>query len=524
VKWPALLYPTFNSDSSIDSAFFAYAGELLRNGGIPYVSYWDHKPPLIHLINAAALTLSAGHVGGVWFANLAALLAALVLGYQALRRGFGVLGAMLGITFFAFSLPGILAVNLTEGYVLPIQWATVLLLVSWRSDDQKSRSLGFWLGVLGALGFLLRANLIGAAVSVALVLSMVLLSERRTRTWLRFVLGGIAGAILVGATVVAILALQGALEAFWDQVFHYNFLYAATSWKQRITAAYHGVERLRVYSPLVLPFAGWILAAYRLGKDRSHPRYAAYLLALVWLPIELLLASTSGRPYGHYFMTLFPPLSWLTAVVAAELVPTAAKGLSGARAVHSTRTVLALLVAVAILPVVYTARDLAATGLPKDRMQQVSPTVEYIRRHSGTNDKIFVWGHAADVYFFSGREPASRFIYPLPLLTPAYADSALIQSFLDELRTSVPSIIIDARGNAAAGEDLVPPLGRWDPEWRHPDPRQTEWKYESWWTMTPALKDFYGFVAENYVVADSVGPMKWAVYVRSPSSSAPPHR
>ncbi|MDQ3308607.1 MAG: hypothetical protein M3497_00590, partial [Gemmatimonadota bacterium] len=205
VGWPALIYRTFVSNSSIDSAFFALAGDLLRSGGTPYVTYWDHKPPLIHLINAAGLTLSGGHVWGVWFMSLTAVLTALGLGYRALRHAFGVPGALLGITYFVFSLPGILAFNLTEWYALPLQWASVLLLVRWNPDSNRDFFLGFGLGILATLGFLLRANLIGAAVSVGLALSVVLLFRGRIVSWLRLVAGATTGVLLVAAALLVYL-------------------------------------------------------------------------------------------------------------------------------------------------------------------------------------------------------------------------------------------------------------------------------------------------------------------------------
>ena len=32
MRWPALWYPQFNSNSTIDSAFFTYAGQVVRDG------------------------------------------------------------------------------------------------------------------------------------------------------------------------------------------------------------------------------------------------------------------------------------------------------------------------------------------------------------------------------------------------------------------------------------------------------------------------------------------------------------
>ena len=79
VDWPAFLDPLFSPRAWVDSAVYSSAGELIRGGGIPYLSYCDHKPPLIHLINAGALALSGGHLWGVRFLNYAVLITTLDL-------------------------------------------------------------------------------------------------------------------------------------------------------------------------------------------------------------------------------------------------------------------------------------------------------------------------------------------------------------------------------------------------------------------------------------------------------------
>jgi len=55
---------------------------------------------------------------------------------------------------------------------------------------------------------------------------------------------------------------------------------------------------------------------------------------------------------------------------------------------------------------------------------------------------------------------------------------------------------------------LVPSLGSWNPRWRYPT------SGVAWWTMTPALRAFYDYVASNYAVVDVVGPQRWVIYAR----------
>ncbi|MER3425394.1 MAG: hypothetical protein C4293_21320, partial [Nitrospiraceae bacterium] len=50
------------------------------------------------------------------------------------------------------------------------------------------------------------------------------------------------------------------------------------------------------------------------------PFYPLLLLGVVWAPIELVLASMSGRGFYYYFMPLVPALSFLVGLFAWQLV------------------------------------------------------------------------------------------------------------------------------------------------------------------------------------------------------------
>jgi hypothetical protein len=537
VVWPALRHPVFVSNSNIDSAFFAYAGDLLRRGGTPYVTFWDHKPPLVYFIDAVALTISGGAVWGIWLVSLAMLVLSLVLAHLALRRAFGAVPAALGVSVFAFTLPSMLASNLTEEYALPLQWGCVLLLSRWATTRAQPVwrpvrdffRVGFPLGVLGGLAFALKANLVAAPLSVAMVIGVALLLERRVTAAARFVGGSIAGAALVWGCIVAYVVARGAFDPFVDQVFHYNFLYVGATWGQRLRAAISGVESASRFSSLAIPLAAWALSVVVVARglvsraDRGAT-FALRAFGLVWLPMEVLFASVSGRPYLHYFVVLLPPLAYLTASFGSEIIGAPMLGRLGppSRRGAGTVLVLGLAAAVAIASMVTTGMQLRDTasastsgdttsGSTKDRRRQIDETAAYVRAHSEAGTPLLVWGHASDVYLFAQRPPASRYVYSLALLTPHYADAAMVDRFIAELRSSAPPLIVDATTGLAKAERLVPSLGRWDPAWRYPTDQGPR---VLWWSMTPELRGFYDYIASTYAVVDSVGPMRWPIYQR----------
>jgi hypothetical protein len=499
------------------------AGALLRGGGAPYVAYWDHKPPLIHLINALGLAIGGGRIWGIWALTLAAFLAALVLGHLAMRRAFGPLAAALGTTYFAACLAYLAPLNLPEGYVLPVQWGAVLLLTAARPAEERRHAYvtGLALGALGATAGFLKPTFVGAAGSVALVLTWTLLSSRRTGDWLRLIAGAVAGGLLVVLPILGFLAARGSLGAFADQVLHYNAVYVQASTLRRLRAGYRGLTDSGL---LFLPGTGWLLAAYRLWRrGRADPRHAVLLLAVVWLPIEVLLDSFSGRYFPYNYALLYAPFALLAAYVAVELASAGEEHADPQRHTWARRVVAGIVLSLAVASAGNMLRATApnSNGNAPGRDAHIAQTVAYLRSHTPPGAPIFVWGHAAYLYLFADRPPASHFIYSLPLLTPGYVDSAVARRFVDELRANAPAAIVDASGPMIEG-GYTPPLGRWDPGWGYPDRADDRGGSRKWWAMPPALRGFYDYVAENYVVADSVGPAKWAVYVRRDRAGPPP--
>ena len=525
--WPARHHAVFASDSAIDSAFFALAGDLVRRGGTPYLSFWDHKPPLVFFIDAFGLWLSGGEVWGLWLVSFAAVVLSLVLAHLALRRPFGAAAAALGVCVIAFSVSWIRASNLTEEYALPLQCATMLLVTRWATSgadapESRGKQLGYGvaLGILAGLAFALKANLIAASVAAAIAVVVVLSFERRLADLGRFAGGAVLGFAAVWGAIVVYMVSRGAFAAFVDQVFRYNFLYAGASWGQRVRAALQGVTALARFGAFILPFAGWVVAGvltlrtFRRPESRRDPARVLRLYGLVWLPLEVLFSSISGRGYMHYFVALLPVLAYLSALLAAEL--SARLGTSRATGrvdMAAGVVVLACAACVAFLSAANTLFELRDSGASSAdrRRRQVDAAVAYVRAHTTPQEPLLVWGHASDVYLLSDRRPASRHVYPFALLTPRYADSALVVDFLDELRRTSPPLIVDAAHGPTASDSLVPPLGAWSPEWRYPNDRGPR---VVWWSMTPALRELYEFVAERYVATDSVGPQRWPVYRR----------
>ena len=79
------LYPGNHLSPEWDSAVFLYIGRRMTEGKIPYLDLFDHKGPLLYLIEYLGCLLTPGRFAGVWFFEIVSLFVTLYLSCRAAR-------------------------------------------------------------------------------------------------------------------------------------------------------------------------------------------------------------------------------------------------------------------------------------------------------------------------------------------------------------------------------------------------------------------------------------------------------
>lgn len=491
-EWPM---PVTHGIDHRDSGVFAYGGWVIAHGGAPYLEFWDQKPPLVFLLNALAFRIG-GSLTAVWWLSLLACLLAFQHAWLALRRMVGVRFALAGAAVAVVSLAGTLqGGNVVELYALPIRWwllASTLRLLELRSGSRPHRELllashSLAMGVGAGLLFLLRQNELLGAVALALGLLWTLVAEKRWRE-IGWTIGGqLAGFLLVLGAATAWLASAGALDAFWDQVFRYNFVHKIDATALMRLDAWGAVfDFLPAYG---LAFVGWLwltVRVFRRGLGSPLVR-----LLWVWLPVETFAVLVSGQRFPHYFLSLIPAVTALLALLLEN-----ADLRSGSR---NTRLAVWSLLALLLLVNLGKFHRQLAHSYHSTRGGMVTEAADWIQAHTASDDKITIWGMVPELYLAADRTPGTRMTHVYPLLSPGYTDSTLVAEWIGEMLANRPAVLVDASSH----NGRVPPLSSWE-EAKAADPRP----------LYPALQSFYRQLHLHYAAVDTLGPWQWVMYQR----------
>ena len=426
------LYPGNRLYPVGDSAAFIYIGKQMIAGKVPYLDCFDHKGPIMYLVQYAGLSFARGSTDGLWaieVANMATTLLILErLCALASERRSSVWLALL-VTFIACGWRVYEGGNFTEEYALP--WISGALLVFFRffrSGTYRKRGI-IILGIAFSAVFLLRANMIAVWAACMPVVLARFLKEKRFRD-----LGICTGLFLFGVIIAAVpvmiyLLSHHALESFVDCYFMFNVHYTDDV---GLDAAML-LHLFKVFSLMILPgmFAIMISMATR-GKDPLH------LLNLWCFSVGFLMLAMSGRDYPHYLITVLPILAFSF----TDLFDWTASLYS--RDTGKEPGILVLFLScVAIL-----FGSLGYHMLTGKKVWPEAPIIIWMKENTEKEDSVLILGNDVWPYLASDRSTENRFFYQTP---PIEISTVIQEEFLKELQDHPSDVILDPMGSA----DLV---------------------------------------------------------------------
>ena len=425
-----------------DSGVFLYTGWRILNGELPYRDIWDHKPPVIFYINAAGLALMNNSRWGVWLIELVLMFFAAWMGYQLIKKLFGLFPAIFSLMLWLLSLvPLFQGGNFTTEYTLPLQFAALWLLYDLDKPEHKDRRF-FLIGLTGAIVFFTKQTAIGIWIAIIVYLSIQRLTSGQFKQWFRELSYISLGGISITALMAIFFGMQGAIPQFWSAAFEYNFFYSSLNeydLKPRIDILIRGLRPLTRTGLLQFSIAGYAAAIIYnlLKKNYADPLRKVLFIGLINLPIELLLIAIPQKTYPHYFMTLLPVLALLTAYTVWMVTSAISNWkLPGFVKVLAAAGILAFFLSRSFdsyLNQLYIYRTLT-----KDET-----VVEYVKESTSPDDYVLLWGAEASVNYYTERRSPTRFVYQYPLQRDGYVNENLIVEFLDDVIQSRPKLIID---------------------------------------------------------------------------------
>ena len=222
-----------------DSAMYLTMGTALAQGYAPYLDIFDHKGPLLFILQTIPQAIAGGYSLTSVFVMEVLFLFGCLLVCSRIADHFRASGIAVQLVYLALNAPLACGGNLSEEYTAI--FTLIGILTALRVFDRERPASGRRLaapaalmGAMAALCFLTRANNVLPLCAMTLVLAGGLLLRRRFADF--FVCAGsfAAGMLACMLPLALWLAAHDALDAALYASITHNFMYAETGNASRL--------------------------------------------------------------------------------------------------------------------------------------------------------------------------------------------------------------------------------------------------------------------------------------------------
>ena len=407
--------PFRHRDGFCDTGVYKYVGQVIRDGGMPYKDVFDHKGPLMYILQAVS-----GYVDeyrGEWILEfLAITISAFAIYAIARRLGCKPLKAILALVIVFTPLYSFYTLS-DNGHVggcccllaLPLATLSALIFTKYLQTKKIKNISVFLCGLMCGGALMLRPNLVAVWAAFGIIILVDCIREKRIRELWRFVGLFFLGVVALIVPILIWLAANGALGDFFEQYIEFNLYYSN----------YYGggiPSKIREFFYLmnfaVVPFSV-IYMIYRLVAHRTKlDIYFAIMYAAC-----IFMAILPGNDFPHYGSIIIPGMIYPCAMLCASLPERKGKKYSESDA--RTMVVALAIIAIAICPtwVEIFRKDISSFQARTTTTNRNDPLTvqltEQIHKYTEPDDEIVVYDTYPypTLYNHSGRRSATRFMF-----------------------------------------------------------------------------------------------------------------
>ena len=421
------------ADAATDSSVFKTVAFMMDKGYMPYRDSFDHKGPLVYLLNLSGMKIAAYR--GVWVLEFLTVSVTFFMIFRIARlcckNIYAFISLLVSVSLLWKYFEG---GNLVEEYAMPFIAISLYIYLDYLIHNKIHAVRLCVCGLSFGAVCLLRPNMVSVWIvfSLAVCVRLVLTGDI-SRIWY-FLVWFVAGFCVIVLPVVFWLAASHSLHAFVECYFHFNFVYSSAEGGGATAGAkWNSFFTFLNSMPVLLSTASCCVLFKR--KDRF-----LYGIYLIYLVCTLVFICISGHTFGHYGMILVPAVAFPIASFLDDCVLRAeGKGLP-------VCLVMYFLVSVALPDWMSAAGRVISTYENRGEEHRSGLVLEVCRivgEHTEKDDKISVYGNWDIIYILSNRMHATRYSYQIPVgnIMPE-----LMDDYFRQLGEEQPPVILTAPG------------------------------------------------------------------------------
>lgn len=426
------LHPWIGGDTKTDSSVFKTVALMMEKGYMPYRDSFDHKGPLIYILNWIGNRISS--YSGIWVIEFIFMTGTFFVIYKIARLkcsgGSSVLVTMCSASLLFDYFDG---GNYTEEYAMIFIAIALYSFLDYLINQKVTRIRLLICGVgLGAT-LLLRPNMISVWVVFSLFIFVKMAMEKNWNMLKYLVFWFVSGMCVVIVPVLIWLAVNHSLVPFWENYIVFNKTYISEQGGRALFTAKWEAYIYYLNTTVIIISLGFVAYMCTIKEKVINMVYLAYMLITLW---SICL---SGMMPRHYGMILVPMISYPMATLFGEI-----EKIESPQVALTFSVVLRVFFLAGIILPTWLSRISTVPRIYENRKDEyksgLTITVSSIvNKKTDIDDAISVYGNWDLIYVLSDRKHATRYSYQFPIGSIA---PEIMEEYMEELQEEQPKIIV----------------------------------------------------------------------------------
>ena len=425
------LSPLANIISDSDSQVYVFCAEQILSGKIMYKDIFDHKGPLLYLLNIIGLLIGGGKNIGIWLVEIVSLFVALIFIYKSIclfyDKFVALLSSFSSLVLFMLIFNG----NLPEEYAVSFMSIAVYYFCKIFNGLSVRKKDYFIIAICFACVFFLKPNLTAIWMVGWLMYFILLVKTKDFKTLKPFITYSFLGAIVILVPFSLYFYLTDSFADFKFCYWDFNKAYSDPSLKDMFIRS---IQRSYLY-PIyrycnvhIFLFSFLIVSIVNF-KYLENKKVTLFVVSTIL--VSMIMITLSQYLLVHYYLIFVPII-----------------GFAYAMAYHFFKKKIAHRSVTICIALFLFLNSLAFTvGINEVKKQQVQEPyktnlISYIKQNTDSNDKITVFGNCCWVYSLSQRESVSRYAYVSPIMYIKDYGDIIYESYCDDVEKEKPRMII----------------------------------------------------------------------------------
>lgn len=422
-----------SSAVDIDQAVFKTVALMMERGYMPYRDSFDHKGPLLYIINFLGNQISSYR--GVWFIEYIFMVIMLLCLYKIARLNCGKVLSCISMLMAVSLLNNFFELgNLVQEYAMAPISLSLFIFLDYFLNKKISRMRLILNGICFGCVLLLQPNMISVWIVFCIAILIQCIRNKSYQDLSMFLLFFILGAGIIIVPVIIWLAANDSLMDCWRAYIQFNLMYTSemSSFAEKWESFFFYFD----YLEIILSIAICVYLALK-GTNKVYAIYLCYLLC------TLYLIAISGLQFPHYAMILVPavvfPISALFSICQKHISPKSSVNSPNVAILLVTLYFLANFIVPTLLPPLGSLISLYNTRNESDYPKLVEDVCYVIEENSTYDETISIYGSWDIIYVLSDRMHATKYSYIIPIgkIMPDIMDE-----YWEEMEEEPPKLII----------------------------------------------------------------------------------